>query len=111
MARGSLAGLRSVVREAIDPGAGGQEVPRRPAPQSAGDERPNRPLYGDRRLVLKRLLDLLTVDPVAQCPGVLATLWDVARMLTGGRRAALVRVGTVVGPVALLEDSAAAVDR
>ena len=27
MARGSLAGLSSVVREAIDPGAGWQEVP------------------------------------------------------------------------------------
>ena len=33
------------------------------------------------------------------------------RMLTGGIRAALFRVGTVVRPVALREDSAAAVDR
>src|ERR1700723_2170210 len=56
-------------------------------------------------------LDLLAVDPVAQRPGVLATLRGIARMLACGRRAALVRVGTVVGPVALLEDGAAAVDR
>jgi hypothetical protein len=62
-------------------------------------------------LVLERFLDLLAVDPVAQCPDVLAALWDIARMLTRGRCAALVRVGTVVRPVALLEDSAAAVDR
>ena len=62
-------------------------------------------------LVLERLLDLLAVDPVAQRPGVRTAFRAVARMLTSGRRAALIRVGTVVGPVALLEDGAAAVDR
>src|SRR5262249_42205637 len=62
-------------------------------------------------LVLERLLDLLTVDPVAKRPGVRTAIRAVARMLTCGRRAALIRVGTVVRPVALLEDSAAAVDR
>src|SRR6266487_2955617 len=62
-------------------------------------------------LVLERLLDLLAVDPVAQRPGVRTAFRAVARMLTSGRRAALIRVGTVVRPVALLEDGAAAVDR
>src|ERR1700722_8276782 len=41
-------------------------------------------------LVLERLLDLLAVDPVAQCPGMLTALRGIARMLTRGRRAALV---------------------
>jgi hypothetical protein len=62
-------------------------------------------------LVPERLLDLLAVDPVAQRPGVRTAIRAIARMLTSGRRAALIRVGTVVGPVALLEYGAAAVDR
>jgi hypothetical protein len=62
-------------------------------------------------LVLERLLDLLAVDPVAQRPGMGAAVRVVARMLSRGRRAAVVGVGTMVGPVALLEDGPATVDR
>jgi hypothetical protein len=62
-------------------------------------------------LVPERLLDLLAVDPIAQSPSMWASFGAVTRMLAGGRRAALVRVGAMVRPVALLEDGAAAVDR
>src|SRR5690242_10126260 len=43
-------------------------------------------------LVPERLLDLLAVDPVAQSPSMWASFRAVARMLTLGRCAALVRV-------------------
>src|SRR5271167_160611 len=43
------AGVCPTSRLDREPDQGWQPHARRPAPQSAGDERPNRPLHGDRR--------------------------------------------------------------